>query len=68
MPNCSYIHCQALIESPTKKQKIGPNIYYCNWDCYAASGMIKWPGSSHAKALEQMYPEIAERLKKEGKI
>ncbi len=66
MPYCRY--CNTFIEKPTKEQKVGPKMVFCNRECEVADCLTRFPGTSLAAMAERMYPEIVERLKAKGVI
>ena len=51
---CSY--CGKTIEG--KPKKVGPRLRYCGTRCYVQDAYEKHPGTSLAKMVKRMYPEI----------
>ncbi len=68
MPYCSYEKCGKFIEKPSKEQRVGPKMVFCNRECEVADCMNRFPGTSLAVMVEKQYPEVVERLRKEGVI
>lgn len=51
---CSY--CGKTIDG--KPKKVGPRLRYCGNRCYVLDAYESHPGTSLAKMVKRMYPEI----------
>lgn len=46
---CNY--CKEKIDKP---YRVGPELRYCNWECYARHGLTMYPDTPLAEMLERL--------------
>ena len=64
MKKCNY--CGTEIKKPTRRQKCGPDLVFCNTDCLARDCIEKHPNTSLGNMIKTMFPEIFENEEKKN--
>lgn len=57
MKKCSYCGSEII-----KGKKVGPELKYCNDECYYKDCIVKHPGTSLANIVARIKPNIAKDL------
>lgn len=56
------IKCIYCRKHPAKPYKTGPNLFYCNYDCFVRNCLTKDKESPIYTMVARMYPKVAAKM------